>query len=199
MHYSHLNDNFEFYSEKRFIRSITVTMLFTYFQIAFLNAYVVVYLKTDLLTSIFIISVIVSLRNVLQLLFRIPLGELSQQIGRKPLIVLGNLSFTLALLFTFLATDWILVLVAIIFLGFGMSSYWPACFSYIGDVSDERYGQNNGKMFQGMDIGLIISSLLAVVLLDVVQIELKLIFGLFFIFGLIFFLFIVKYYQRRSK
>ena len=80
-------------------------MLFTYFQLAFLNAYMAIYLEIDLLTSIFIISVIISLRNILQLFFRIPLGELSQKIGRKPLILLGNLSFTLALLFSFLASD----------------------------------------------------------------------------------------------
>lgn len=183
---SHLNKNFQLYSEKRFILSISLTMLFSYFQISFFNSYVVIYLETDLLTSIIVITFIVSLRNIIQLFLRVPLGELSQVIGRKPLILLGNLCFSIALLFSFIANDWILILFAILILGFGMSSFWPATFSYIGDVSDERYGENNGKMFQGMDIGLIFSSVLAVLLLDFFKINLKEIFGIFFLIGFVF-------------
>ena len=84
------------------------------------------------------------------------------------------------------------MLVAIIFLGFGMSAFWPACFAYLGDVSDEHYGRNNGKMFQGRDIGLITSSILTVILLDYIGLDLKLIFGVFFVLGFVFFTIMLK-------
>ncbi|MFX1512686.1 MAG: hypothetical protein ACFFCQ_08880, partial [Promethearchaeota archaeon] len=76
--------------------------LFASFQLVVINMYVVIYLEEDLLTAIFIITVIVSLRNLLQLFLRVPLGEFSQIIGRKPLMLIGQFSYTVALLLLFL-------------------------------------------------------------------------------------------------
>lgn len=181
-----LNSNFKKYSETRFVLSATLTLFFGYMQIAFFTAYAIIYLELNLLTSITIISIIVSMRNILQLLFRVSLGEMSQLIGRKPLMLFGNLCFSLSLLFTYLATSWILVFIAVVALGIGLSSFWPACFSYLGDVNQDKFGENNGKLFQGMDLGLMTSSILAIILLDFLYFDLREIFGIFFIIGLIF-------------
>jgi len=83
------------------------TTLIANFQLMTINTFIVILLQYDLGTEILIITVIVSLRNFLQLFLRVPLGELSQIIGRKPLINAGHFSYTIALSLLILAEDWI--------------------------------------------------------------------------------------------
>lgn len=59
-----------------------------------------------------------------------------------------------------------------------MSCYWPAIFGYLGDISLDRVGESNGRIFQLSDIGLILSSILAFILLKEIQISLKNLFGI---------------------
>ncbi|MFX0184905.1 MAG: hypothetical protein ACFE95_17625, partial [Candidatus Hodarchaeota archaeon] len=73
------------------------------FQLIIINNYIVIYLQEDLLTAIIIITLIITLRNLIQIFLRVPLGELSQIIGRKPLLLFGHFSYTLALIFLFIA------------------------------------------------------------------------------------------------
>ena len=121
-----------------------LALLASEINLAVFNAYVVIFLELDLGTAIVLITVIVSLRNIFQLFLRVPLGELSQIIGRKPLIIFGDLSYTIALGLLFFATSWHYVLIATIILATGMAAFWPALFSFIGDVSQEKnnYGEN---------------------------------------------------------
>ena len=130
------------------------------------------------MTAIAIITIITSLRNLLQIFLRIPLGNLSQIIGRKPLIISGHLSYIIALFLLFLANDWFLVLVGTLFIGIGMSCYWPAIFGFLGDINLDRVGESNGRIFQLSDIGSILGSILAYILLQEIEISLKNLFGL---------------------
>jgi len=132
-----------------------------------LRTYFVVYLETDLLTDILIITLLGSLQNLLQIVFRVPLSRISQIFGRKPLILLGIVSFTLSLFFMAVATNWIYVAVSTLLLAIGMSAYWPATFAYLGDIADENYGEYNGVLFQYGDIGSIFTTLVAKYLLDI--------------------------------
>jgi MFS family permease len=147
------------------------------FQLIIINNYIVIYLQEDLLTAIIIITLIISLRNLLQIFLRVPLGELSQIIGRKPLLLFGHFSYTLALIFLFIALDWFFVFFSIIFVAFGMSCFWPSLFAYVSDFTPETFGYSNGRIFQMGDIGTIIGSLISSLLLDALLWDLRNLFG----------------------
>jgi MFS family permease len=163
--------------------------IFSIMQLNIYRSYFAVYLEVDLLTTIAIISILASLQNLLQLFFRVPFAKLSQIIGRKPLITLGNLSFALSIFFMFLATDWVLVAVSAVLIALGQSFYWPAMFAYIGDIADGNYGAYNGRIFQFGDIGTIFAAVLTVYLLDTQtfypDFSLGLLFGVFALIGFI--------------
>lgn len=154
-------------------------------QMMVFNSYLVLYLELDLLTAILVISVIVSLRNFLQLFFRVPLGELSQVVGRKPLVLFGHFGYALSLGLLGLADHWLLAGLATALFAIAMSAYWPALFSYVGDVSQDRFGVNNGRVFQGGDFGMIVGSFVVTVLLDYVSFSLSTLFILTCVFGLL--------------
>ncbi len=159
-------------------------------QLIILRTYFVVYLETDLLTDIRIITVLGSLQNLLQIIFRVPLSRMSQLFGRKPLIIVGIASFTLAIFLMAIATHWIYVAGSTVLIAFGMSAYWPSTFAYIGDIAGENYGEYNGKLFQYGDIGAIFASLTAKYLLDIQtymqRIGLRELYWLFTILSVIF-------------
>ncbi len=148
------------------------------FQLIIFNNYVVIYLQEDLLTAILIITIIIALRNLLQLFFRVPLGELSQIIGRKPLLLMGHFTYTISLILMFIANSWHFVLISTIFIAFGMSAFWPALFAYVSDFTPDDFGESNGRIFQMGDIGAILSSLIAAVLLNELSWELRDLFGI---------------------
>lgn len=155
------------------------------FQMVIFNNYVIIFLQEDLLTSIIIITIIISLRNLLQLFFRIPLGELSQIIGRKPLLLAGHFSYTIALILLFLATNWIYVLISIIFVAFGMSCFWPALFAYIADFSpDNNIGASNGRVFQLIDMGTLFGLFISTLILNEFLLDLKALFGFTMVLGI---------------
>ncbi len=138
----------------------------TTFQLVVLENYIVIFLSEDLVTAIIIITIIVSLRNLLQLVLRVPFGDLSQIIGRKPVIIIGHLSLIFSLFAASIANSWILVLISTIFMAIGMSAFWPNIFAYIGDLSTEIAGENLGRIFQMSDFGSIIGLFLANIVLD---------------------------------
>ncbi len=137
------------------------------------RTYLVIFLDEDLMTSALVLSILVSLVNFMQIPLRVPFGNLSQAIGRKPIIVSGIALYTISILLLSYATDWKIALVSVLFFGTGMSCFWPATFSFIGDVSLQSYGRSNGRIFQMGDIGVIIASLLADYFLDTLHLELR--------------------------
>lgn len=147
------------------------------FQLIIINNYIVIYLQEDLLTAIIIITIIISLRNLLQIFLRVPLGELSQIIGRKPLLLFGHFSYSFALVLLFIAFDWLFVFLSIFFVAFGMSCFWPSLFAYVSDFTPETFGHSNGRIFQMGDIGTIIGSLISSLLLDEMLWNLRSLFG----------------------
>ncbi len=159
--------------------------LFANIPLLIYGLYVNLFLREDLLTVILIVTIIGTLRNILQIFLRIPLGELSQIIGRKPLMILGHFSYTIALILMSIATDWILVFIATAFIGLGMSAYWPAIFGYLGDVDIERMGESQGIVFRQSDIGSIFGAVFAFYLLDQVQFSLQELFGTIALISLI--------------
>lgn len=146
------------------------------FPMIIFMSYVGLHLE-DIGTVAWLIALILAFRNIYQLFLRVPLGQLSQMIGRKPLLLTGVGFYALSLFTLFLSTHWSIVLVAITFLAIGMSCYWPILFAFIGDIEKENIGQLQGRVFQGTDLGTILGSLLAVLLLDTLSTEIRYLFG----------------------
>ena len=120
----------------------------------------------DINTVVWLITLILALRNIYQLFLRVPLGHLSQMIGRKPLLISGTVFYTISLFFLAVASHWSLVIVAVTFLAIGMSCFWPVIFAYISDVEENKnLGKVQGRLFQGTDLGGILGALLAFLLL----------------------------------
>ncbi|UCG01861.1 MAG: MFS transporter [Candidatus Heimdallarchaeota archaeon] len=160
------------------------------FQLVIIGNYIVIFLKEDLLAAIIIITIIVSLRNLLQLLFRVPFGDLSQIIGRKPLILFGHFSLTVALILMSIADHWFWILFSILFVALGMSAFWPCLLAYVSDFSPENSsGGSIGRIFQMADLGSIIGLLISNLTLDELLWSLRDLFGLAagmaFLFGLV--------------
>ncbi len=130
------------------------------FCLAIYGSYVGVYLE-QLGTAVILIGLILAARNASQIVLRVPLGELSQIVGRKPLILGGLLSYSTAFYLMALAWNWWFVLLATTLVALGMSFFWPAMFSAVGDVANENYGRFNGRIFQGGDVGVILGSFFA--------------------------------------
>ncbi len=149
-----------------------VTLFGNFLAFAY-RTYLVIYLDEDLMTSALILSILVSLVNFMQIPFRVPFGKLSQAIGRKPIIVTGIALYTVSIFVLGFSTDWRHALVSVLLFGTGMSCFWPATFSFIGDVSLGSYGRSNGRIFQMGDVGVILGSLLADYFLDTISLDLS--------------------------
>lgn len=135
----------------------------------FLQVMVMAYLGIHLnsfQTSALLIGFIFGVRNFIQIFFRIPIGEFSQVVGRKPLLLVALGFYSLAHFILFLSTNWIYDLIATIILGFGMTFYYPALFAYIGDIADANYGKINGFVFQGADVAIIVGTFIVKKFLD---------------------------------
>jgi MFS family permease len=130
-----------------------------------------------------IVGLVFTIRNILQIFIRVPIAEMSQIIGRKPLIISGNAFFVLALVLMYLANHWFIVFCATILVAIGMSCYFPPLFAYIGDISNDNFGKINGIIFMGGDIGVILGSFAVTRLLDDYHVSLKGIFGISAVVG----------------
>ncbi len=144
----------------------------------------------NLAASALIIGIVFTSRNFIQIFLRVPLSEISQYVGRKPMIIIGMIGYTLSLGLLYLADNWIIALIATLVLGVSMSAHWPSVFAYIGDVSAKigsgnNYGKINGIIFQGQDIGIILGALAARYLLADDLVTLQELFGLTFLIGII--------------
>ena len=158
--------------------------LFTNMQLTLFASYLPIYLTNDVIVSIVIFTIIISSINFFQIFLRMPMGALSQILGRRPLILFGNLLINVALFLLFMAPNFLLVLIAALLVALGMSCYWPASFSYIQDCDAKNYGKNNGRIFTLGDIGILIGALLAKIFLDQFLVDLRIFFLILAIIGL---------------
>lgn len=162
------------------IVSFFIVQLFAVFALSIFGAYLPIALN-NLAATALIIGIVFTSRNILQIFLRIPFSELSQIIGRKPLIISGIIGYTIGLGLMYFADHWSTIFIAATIVGIGMSLHWPAVFSYIGDVSNGDYGKINGIIFMGQDIGVIIGSLMATYLLNNDIVTVKGLFGIAFV------------------
>ncbi|UJG40187.1 MAG: MFS transporter [Candidatus Heimdallarchaeum aukensis] len=174
---STLSSNFRDYFLDRRKLSPVLLGVVGVFSLSVFGSYVGLHLK-DIGTTQIIIGVILAMRNIYQLFLRVPLSDFSQKVGRKPLLFSGLFCYSLALFTLFLANHWILVFIATTLLALGMSSFWPALISYIADVEKDNVGKLQGRTFQGTDMGSILGSLVAYLLIKLLKFPLQNLFGI---------------------
>ena len=157
--------------------SLVVLGIIGVFPLVIFMSFVGLHLEKIIFEKAWLIAIILAFRNIYQIFLRVPLAQFSQMVGRKPLLITGISCYTVSLFIMSLAFHWIIVLVAITFIAIGMSCFWPVLFAYIGDIEKENIGQLQGRVFQGTDMGTILGSLLAVLLLDTFHVEYRVLFG----------------------
>ncbi len=108
-----------------------------------------------------IIGVILGVRNLSQIFFRVPLGKMSDNYGRLKLIQFGFLMYATAELLLFIGPSWHFVLIAAVFIGLGMSAIWPTLFALASDATTQDIGAATGKILRWNDVGSIVAPLVA--------------------------------------
>ncbi|PWI48671.1 hypothetical protein CEE45_05520 [Candidatus Heimdallarchaeota archaeon B3_Heim] len=85
-----------------------------------------------------LLSIITSMRNLIQLAVQLPFGHLSDKYGRKPFLVTGLLiSAVMSFLFPMI-TDPIFLLIAMIIYSLAFSIFTPSWIAFLGDSSHEE-------------------------------------------------------------
>ncbi|MGF7185916.1 multidrug resistance protein [Desulfitispora alkaliphila] len=94
--------------------------------------------------------------SVMQFIFAPIWGNLSDRVGRKPLLIMGVIGFALSFLIFGLAQRlWVLFLARIVG-GLLSSAAMPTAMAYISDTTDEKSrGQGMGMMGAAMGLGVI--------------------------------------------
>ena len=112
--------------------------------------------------SIFEVGLVSSAGAYVALALRIPMGALSDRLGRRRILIIGTLSFTVSALLSALATNaWMLVFARLIE-GLGWSIFMPVGMALISDISHDvealrRYTLSSGL---GFFIGPVLSTAL---------------------------------------
>ena len=102
--------------------------------------------------SIFEVGLVSSAGAYVALALRIPMGALSDRMGRRRILIIGTLSFTISALLSAFATNaWILIIAKLIE-GLGWSIFMPVGMALISDISKDvealrRYTLSSGLGF----------------------------------------------------
>jgi DHA1 family multidrug resistance protein-like MFS transporter len=112
-----------------------------------------------------LLGFIISIYGAIQLITQIPMGRLSDRKGRKPLIILGLVTFTLLPPLYIYATNAYILIPIRILGGIGASAVWPLAMAMIVDqVSSQRRGASLGRynaaFYSAMAIGPLIGGYL---------------------------------------
>lgn len=101
------------------------------------------------------------------LIFAIPMGMISDRIGRKPMIQMGLLGGGLSSIFFAVSEDLLLLLVSRIIQGFSTGLIFSSCFAYIADIyPPNQRGGKMGLLGGFMGVGLIMGPVFGGTLAD---------------------------------
>lgn len=101
------------------------------------------------------------------ILVRLLGGNLSETIGRRKALLLGNLFLLISMLCITLAQEWILYTIGATMFGLSTGVSSPAVFAWMADLCPEtRRGVGSGTIFIALEGGVIIGSLIPLLLYD---------------------------------
>lgn len=94
-------------------------------------------------------------------------GNLSEKIGRRKTLLLGNFFLLVSMLCVTLAEEWILYTIGATVFGFSTGISSPAIFAWMADLCPEdRRGVGSGTIFIALEGGVILGSLLPLFFYD---------------------------------
>ena len=119
----------------------------------------------DLGASYSMLGIIISVYGAVQLLTQIPIGRLSDQVGRRKILLLGLATFSfLPLLYIYAKSAHFLLLVRALG-GLGASAVWPIAMALIVDQADAKnrgtaMGWYNAAFFSALALGPLLGGVL---------------------------------------
>lgn len=119
----------------------------------------------DLGATHLMLGIIISVYGAVQLLTQIPAGRLSDLRGRKPVLLIGLMTFAIMpLLYIYASNAYQLILIRI-FGGIGASIVWPVAMALIVDSVEPSHrglamGWYNASFYSAVAVGPVIGSLL---------------------------------------
>ncbi len=119
----------------------------------------------DLGASYTMLGIIVSIYGAVQLITQIPIGRLSDRIGRKGLIILGLITFTIMPPLYIYATSAYLLIPIRMLGGVGASAVWPLAMALIIEQADSQsrgaaMGWYNASFYSALALGPLIGGML---------------------------------------
>lgn len=119
----------------------------------------------DLGATHLMLGIIISVYGAVQLLTQMPAGRLSDLKGRKPVLLIGLLTFAIMPLLYIYASNTYQLLLIRIFGGIGASMVWPVAMALIVDCVDPSHrglamGWYNAAFYSAVAVGPVIGSLL---------------------------------------
>lgn len=150
------------------LRLYVATFLYTLAQ-AIAIPLVPEFMELDLHAPLLLIGIVVSTYGVMQVVLRLPMGDMADRRGRKPSLLL---SFGAALgsgLFLMLATDVWLVVPGVALLGFASGVFWVAANSYLFDrVSGPEVARATSDYSLAVGLAFLVGPALGHIVADVV-------------------------------
>ncbi len=137
-------------------------------QIGFVMAetFLSLFARNNLGISLAIIGSIFAMRHLVQIIIRLPLGALSDYIGRKRLILLGLFCYAITLSIFAVTHHWIHLMIGMLVHAIGMSSLYPALFALVGDCYPKDTGAGFGRIFMMLDGGALVAPIIGGYLLN---------------------------------
>lgn len=104
-----------------------------------------------------VVGLLYNIRNLVQTLVRIPIGVMSDMLGRKRMMLLGLILLSMVPLLYYASDSLLLPLTAMIMAGLGISLYYPPAEAYTSKLfPPERVGEAMGRFHLGWAVSSII-------------------------------------------
>lgn len=142
--------------ERRAFNAIFSANFISTFGDAILQPFLSIFL-TELGISAPVVGLLYNVRNWVQALIRVPIGVMSDRLGRRRLMLLGLIILSIVPLLYYASGGLSLPLIAMMMGGLGISLYYPPAEAYASRLfPPERVGEAMGKFHLGWAVSFII-------------------------------------------
>jgi len=116
--------------------------------------------REDLGINLAFIGSLFAVRHFVQIFLRLPMGALSDYVGRKRIILLGLFCYASTLGIYTMTQHWIHLLFGLLVHAVGMSSLFTALFALVGDCYPKNTGTGFAKIFMMLDGGSLVAPII---------------------------------------
>lgn len=124
------------------------------------DTFLSLFARERLAIDLALIGSIVAIRHLTQVFLRVPIGALSDYVGRKKMILLGLFCYASALGIFVVTQHWTHLILGMLVQAIGMSSLFPALFALVVDCYPKEIGAGFGKFFMMLDGGALIAPII---------------------------------------